>query len=271
MEKDYAKRVREIKNEILKEIRKILPNGKHEFEDTFFIHYIEGDVAATDVCAAVEVEDGMVSLHAHPYGFESVEKVEAEIVFNYDVYSFIDLLENLKKEIREKKLAKLRKIIVDAGGELTFDGNFIFTGCDEDNWVVSGCELTSLRISDGKIIVGNNFEGNVCENGESFLEISELDRITDYAEKETMSRFALTDEQNAAVDELARAVNRIKESGLKVLIDFNIGELTFVNPNGKDIEIVAKGSKPNAITDMTQIYCCVDYLYSSQSDDIVVV
>ena len=43
--KDYAEKFMEIKNEILKEIRKMLPfDSAHHFAEKFYVHYVEGEV-----------------------------------------------------------------------------------------------------------------------------------------------------------------------------------------------------------------------------------
>ena len=54
--KDYADKFRDIKNEILNEIRELVPRASaHHFNEKFYVHYIEGEVATTEICSAVEV------------------------------------------------------------------------------------------------------------------------------------------------------------------------------------------------------------------------
>ena len=49
--KDYAEKFMEIKNEILKDIRKMLPfDSAHHFAEKFYVHYVEGEVATTEIC-----------------------------------------------------------------------------------------------------------------------------------------------------------------------------------------------------------------------------
>lgn len=126
--KDYELQISEVKNEILQEIKDILGNRhRHDFREKFYVHYIEGEVATTEIFRAVEItEIGMVTFvtFSELSGIEG--KTNGEVVFQFDPGSFIDILDNLKREIREEKLTRLRNIIKDAGGKVNFDGSFGF-------------------------------------------------------------------------------------------------------------------------------------------------
>ena len=89
--KDYAEKFLAVKNEILEEIRKILGNDqKHEFKETFYIHYVEGEVATTEICNAIEIDkEGMVIFNVVTESLKK-EKIEAETVFMYDPESFLE-------------------------------------------------------------------------------------------------------------------------------------------------------------------------------------
>ena len=133
---DIIKSVYNLKCEILKEIRKVLPNGIHYYTQPFFIHYVEGEVANTEICKAVEVsadECQMVKIHhqSEGYGAEDIDITDGEEIMNYEPNSFADILGNLKKEIRGKKLSVLRNLIEQNGGKMQFDGGFTFIGTQD--------------------------------------------------------------------------------------------------------------------------------------------
>lgn len=196
---DYAKKFYDIKNEILKEIRKLIPEDTaHRFSETFYVHYIEGEVATTEVCTAVEVwSDGMVVFIVKPENADKEEVIEGETIFMYDPESFIDILDYLRKEIREKKLAQLQEIVKKHDGKLSFDGFFEFV-CDdtEDNSKanLSHSDLISLELKDdGKLYVLTRWH----EDGEQYgynqdcIIDEEIDRMLDYVQHLCKKKFSI--------------------------------------------------------------------------------
>ena len=197
--KDYADKFRDIKNEILKEIRELVPrDSAHHFSENFYVHYIEGEVATTEICSAVEVwSDGMVVFIVHRDTTSKDEVIEGETVFGYDSDSFLDILDHLKKDIREKKLSHLREIVKKHGGEILFDGDFRFTG-DSNGYGgenIDPCNdtrLMGLSIDcDGKINIDDIWEGGEYCNSENFIPDDELDRIIAYVESKTKQKFVV--------------------------------------------------------------------------------
>lgn len=255
MEKNYAERVMEIKNEILKEIRELLGCDKrHAFKDKFFVHYVEGEVAATDICHAVEVwfEGGIVFCVSKDENteFDKEEVIEAPMIFNYDVGSFIDILDRLKKELREEKLAKLREIVKNAGGEIRFTDNCVFDGIESGEYI-ENCYLSSLRISGGKIVIKDIFEGSNYENDENFLPTEEIDRIIGYAEKESEKNFFLTDEQTRALHEFIVATRNLHSAGVSIIRDNVTDNLYFVN--GERVDVFMNEEHVVPVKDITDI------------------
>lgn len=196
--KDYADKFRDIKNEILKEIRELVPrDSAHHFNEKFYVHYIEGEVATTDICSAVEVwSDGKVVFIVRNTAEDEV--VEGETVFGYDSDSFLDILDHLKKDIREKKLSHLREIVKKHGGKILFDGDFRFTGDSsgrgDEN--IDPCEETRLMglsiDCDGKIDIDDIWEGDEYCNTEDFIPDDELDRIIAYVESKCNKTYEVT-------------------------------------------------------------------------------
>lgn len=196
--KDYAEKFMEIKNEILKEIRKMLPfDSSHHFAEKFYVHYVEGEVATTEICSAVEVwSDGMVVFIVKTENAEKEEVIEGETVFMYDPESFLDILDHLKKEVREKKLAHLRDIVKRHNG-LSFDGGFNINIDERDTAnnecaIVEDCRLVGLRLTtDGKLGIVNLFDGETFTNEESALLDEDIDKLITYVECQTKRKFVI--------------------------------------------------------------------------------
>ncbi len=196
--KDYAEKFMEIKNEILKEIRKMLPfDSAHHFAEKFYVHYVEGEVATTEICSAVEVwSDGMVVFIVKTENAEKEEVIEGETVFMYDPESFLDILDHLKKEVREKKLDHLRDIVKRHNG-LSFDGGFNINIDERDTAnnecaIVENCRLVGLRLTtDGKLGIVNLFEGETFTNEESALLDEDIDKLITYVECQIRRKFVI--------------------------------------------------------------------------------
>lgn len=257
MEKNYAERVMEIKSEILKEIRELLPDGEtHKFENTFYVHYVSGEVATTEVCMAVTNDCGSIGFNVAPddvVADVTDNFVDGVDIFNFEPNTFMDVLENLRKELREKKLAKLREIVKNAGGRIKFDGKFDFNLLDERNGCeVWPCYLESLYIDDtDSLIVDNKFDGGGYTNGSDCLMYEELDRIIDYAEKESEKNFSLTDAQARALHEFIVAARNLHSAGVSIIRDNVTDNLYFVN--GERVEEFMNEEHVVPVKDITDI------------------
>lgn len=189
--KDYAEKFRDIKDEILDEIRSILEYGvKHNFKETFYVHYVEGEVATTEVCTALEINGrGMIIFHVIN-DVDKREKIDGEDVYTFDPESFLDILDHLKKDIREEKLAILREIVKKNGGSVDFDGTFDITIHNTGEDFI--CKLTALRITkNGKLEVDNTFHGCKCTNPEYELSDKDLTRLIAYVRENTYRKFVI--------------------------------------------------------------------------------
>jgi len=233
--KDYAEKFQQVKNEILEEIRKLIPfDNAHQFKEPFCIHYVNGEVATNELCTAVEVwGDGMVVfIVINEQCSEDV--IEGDGVFQYDPESFLDILEHLQKEIREKKLATIRSIIKENGNRIEFDNKFRFTGFDGD----SECEFVGLLAlyldGEGKLNIEDEWQDGLYTNSENFIPDSELDRFIEYVRNQTGKSVALTEEQENAVQDFIAAYNALKKLEICVIRDNADDKLHFLN--SKNIE-----------------------------------
>lgn len=195
--KDYAKKFRTVKNDILDEIRTILgKNAKHEFSDPFIIHYFEGDVDNSEECVRIEIDhDGMVTIVYRIQGYTETFKTGGELVFHYSCESFIDFVFRLKKELREKKLLTLREIVNNNGCHIDFDGKFRFTGTahfeDGSTFEHEECYLDRIVFVNDSLVFHNTEENNTHTNTEEFLSDSELDRIIEYVKCQVKPKFSI--------------------------------------------------------------------------------
>ena len=197
---DIIKSVYDLKCEVLDEIRKVLPNGIHYYTQPFFIHYVEGEVANTEICKAVEVaadECQMVKIHhqSEGYGENDIDITDGEEIMNYEPNSFADILGNLKKEIRGKKLSVLRNLIEQNGGKVQFDGSFRFCGIayfdDGDTYEHEECYLNGISIENGNMIFHNTEENDPHNNEDDFISDAELDRIIEYVRNQSKHKFQI--------------------------------------------------------------------------------
>lgn len=193
---EFKQSVYDLKCEVLDEIRKVLPEGVHYFAQPFFIHYVEGEVANTEICRAIEVskaDEQMVRVHhqSEGYGAEDIDITDGEGIFNYETNSFADMLGNLKSEIRGRKISELRQLIEQYGGKITFNGDFTFTGIQEavtNNAYYDDTRLFGMRLVDGKIAIDDMWEGDTFENDEDYICFEELDRVIAYVKDEWKKR-----------------------------------------------------------------------------------
>ena len=119
--KDILEKEHDIKVEILKEIRKVLPHGVHEFKNKFYIHYVANEIATTEVCKAVEVcaEEGQM-VKIHTILGKDTDITDGEAVLCYDISSLADILDNLKKEYSSNK-----KCLLDCLNTLSNNEQFV--------------------------------------------------------------------------------------------------------------------------------------------------
>ena len=185
--KDYEEKIRDIKDEILDEIRWILEYGvKHNFKETFYVNYVKGEV----FCTALEVNGrGMITFHVINDVGEK-EKIDGEDVYTFDPNSFIDILDHLKKDIREEKLAILRDIVKKNEGSIDFDGTFdIIIHNNGDDYT---CQLSGLRMTkSGELQIEDIYEGERYANIEKELPSHQLDKLIAYVENNTKKKFKI--------------------------------------------------------------------------------
>lgn len=233
--KDYADKFRDIKNEILKEIRELVPrDSAHHFSENFYVHYIEGEVATTEICSAVEVwSDGMVVFIVHRDTTAKDEVIEGETVFGYDSDSFLDILDHLKKDVREKKFQILRKLLKDNGGSVKIDSQTVVGILGERKEYP--CIVEELHLKDGKIEIIDNYEGDKFTNSEAELTTQSIDRLINSVRQQTKRKFVIrvSGSFSRTFDIEASSYEEALAEAKK---DWEINPLRFDDSNGEDWE-----------------------------------
>ena len=234
--KDYAEKFSDIKNEILGEIRALIPvETRHDFKEKFYVHYIDGEVATTEICTAVEVQaTSMVTFYVYTETSAREEGIDGELVFQYDSDSFLDILDHLQKDIREKKLSHLREIVKSHKGSIDFDGtfDFIIHNCGDDYI----CQLTALRIAkDGKLEVDDICDGDKFTNPEEELSDKDLDKLIAYVESKTKRKFVVRVSGSfSRIFEVE--ANNFDEALAEAKKDWEVRPLYFEDSHGEDWE-----------------------------------
>ena len=125
-----VKEVSALKKDALTEIKDLIGNGEFMFKDSFYVHYIEGEVATTEICKGISY-DNDATIDKVKLLTDNAEEPWVDLVDAYDVGTFADILQHLYDE-RSSRLKELRGIVKRNGGEINFDGNFKFIGQIKD-------------------------------------------------------------------------------------------------------------------------------------------
>ena len=118
------------------------------------------------------------------------EVIEGESVYKYEPQSIIDILDNLKKELRTEKLKTLIGIVKGNDGEILFDGKKdLFLQHDT---AIDRRKIESLRIDEGgKLSLEYTFAGNVYYLGEDELLLAEIIDCIAFSREKFMKKFVV--------------------------------------------------------------------------------
>lgn len=151
----------------------------------------------------------------------------------FDCETILEVLKQLRKELRELRLQVLKDVVQDHGGFICFDGSFKFTGDCEDrsnkecNDPCEDCSLTKLEIVNDKLIVFDTWQGEPYDNSTDFIPDYELDRIVLYAKQQPSVNVSLTAEQEQAVENLKAAFQKLADLDVECIYETDYGILQF--------------------------------------------
>lgn len=110
MEKNYELEILQMKKEIIGKIRNAVPKDGLKFNDEFYIHYIDGELATTEICKAIAWKPGkdeiVVTVKSETKG-EIIEYIREDDLVYYDPYSLADILRNCEWESSIEEKMKL--------------------------------------------------------------------------------------------------------------------------------------------------------------------
>ena len=176
-----VKEVSALKQDALTEIKDLIGNGEFMFKDSFYVHYIEGEVATTEICKGISY-DNDATIDKVKLLTDNAEEPWVDLVDAYDVGTFADILQHLYDE-RSSRLKELRGIVKRNGGEINFDGNYKFIGQIKDGNNLEYFDdntLYGLSLVDDKLVIDDSWEGNEYTNYDDYLSLIELDKVLKY-------------------------------------------------------------------------------------------
>lgn len=241
--KTYEERVRDMKNEILEEIRNILARGEeHKFSDTFYIHYVEGEVATTEVCNSVMVENEGTIIFGVENDNPDCNKIGDDSVYWIDIDSLIDALDRLKKENRERKLATIKEIVKQYGN-LSLSKGF-------HNDILGNVTISSVTFNENGDL---GFNIGSTRYGADIIPDCELNRIVGYCKEATSPEklLALTEEQKTIVKRIKEDIKSFFRTGGEIFFDNDCGTLFAVNADG--LEILSSYHKDGMMADIDKL------------------
>jgi hypothetical protein len=188
---EALKNVNDTKANLIDNIREaIAPEGYHEFKTRVYIHFIEGEVATTELCVGLEYVESeerffFISKSTQCNVEISTSRRETELM-GYDVGSLVDIYTTLIGEIREKLIDEIEDL-VKKNGRINFES-------DEDEkkvYVTDGsdvclCTIKSIRLdSYDNFVVDNTFLGDDFEDYSESFDTDELRKILKSVKEET--------------------------------------------------------------------------------------
>lgn len=189
--KNYPETFQKIKEEILSEICELVPqDSSHHFSRKIYFYRLYETNVTTQICHSVDVwQNGMVSFILRDERTSVLTEVHGDGLDEYAVESLSEVLLQLRTDVRQKKLARLREIVQKNGYSMKFDNtsNFIIQKNIED----FDSKLEGLRLVGTKLKIDNVCAGNHYTNSESDLSDNQLDKLIAYAESHSKQQFVI--------------------------------------------------------------------------------
>lgn len=227
---NYEERVRNFKHSIICEIVETLKKEKMEsymFNESFFIHFVEGEVASTEQMSSISIESGELSFTVIDINGD-LEVMDDEItLLSYDTQTFIDTLCNLEDELRKNKLKELYQLVAETGGYIDM-GGFQMSG---------KTHLNGLYIKDGKLRTKLLIDGVDSESEGLAEEISNIDAIIKSAKAAILDPehlIALNDEQKDVLERFRTILAEMKSAGIGLIHSRDDDKVYAVNKKNID-------------------------------------
>jgi len=183
----YAKQL-ELKSEIIEEIANLMQNKlRHDFKAKVYTHYIEGEVATTEVCESIEETGDGLSFHMDN-GYISFVNDECKIK-SYDAESLINIYDTLKKELKDETLDEMKKIISENGGNIR-PSEKTMTYINLGTRVILG-KVNNISVVSDSIIVNVSIPDQDVDCDESNFDIEDLRNLLYFVKKATEKTWSI--------------------------------------------------------------------------------
>ena len=112
---DYITKYNSLKLEVIENISELIEKEEyHRFVDPFFIHFVEGEVATTEECTAIECSKGKLFIATRVTNNGRVEETISETdAMGYEFESLLDIYTRLVYELRDERIEKIKQVFCD--------------------------------------------------------------------------------------------------------------------------------------------------------------
>lgn len=183
--KYYEDQLDEIKGDLIKEIKELIPNGcerelSNQVQSYGYTSEFDYD---TLVISDVLVNGDLIMFRNLSIDCEEI--ADSDIML-FDERTILCVLGILRSDIRKEKLDELRSFLKQRGDDFEFDGSFGFHAVVEqspDDECVNHEKSMIRRIkldASGGMYFCCEYEGELVSEGEGHLPFNELDDIMDY-------------------------------------------------------------------------------------------
>ena len=194
----YNSRMASLKKEVIDSIGELMEKAvHHKFKSRVYIHYIEGEVATTELCTALETYSGggfgFITESAGLPDVQITTSQGSEHLMGYDFESIVSIYEKLTDELRKEKIAEIKKILADNSNLVQIPSSMercIFS-CGSDG-VTYKHIMRFAYTKGGKLTVKADYKGEPSELTEDSFELDELERMAGIIKEALAKKFRIT-------------------------------------------------------------------------------
>lgn len=193
----YNSKMATLKKDVIDSIGELMEKAVyHKFKSRVYIHYIEGEVATTELCTALESNEGggFHFITESVGGSMCITTADSmERLMDYDFTSIVNMYETLTEELREEKIAEIKEILANNSNLVQIPSSMercIFS-CGSDG-VTYKYIMRFAYAKGGKLTVKADYKGEPSELTEDFFELDELERMADIIKEALAKKFRIT-------------------------------------------------------------------------------
>lgn len=188
---DYITKYNSLKLEVIENISELIEKEKyHRFVDTFFTHFVEGEVATTEMCTAIEYSESegrFFIVTSNGYEETSISENDA---MGYEFESLLDIYTRLVYELREERIKKIKSIFVDMDlSIIDVCGNKPIYITMENGEVKKHLVNTIYLNEDGEVVVKLKTRYAIHTKKASDFALDELDTLLAYVKESVKKEY----------------------------------------------------------------------------------